>query len=72
MVLRHVLAVLCEIFLVTPIMTDGWVDEDPLHGFHARQTPILCIFYLRGHIKTIVYATQVVNEEALHHCIVDV
>jgi hypothetical protein len=30
MVLRHILAVLCEIF-------DGQVEGDPLHGFHARQ-----------------------------------
>jgi hypothetical protein len=35
MVLRHILAVLCEMFSVTPIMADGEVQEDPLHGLHA-------------------------------------
>jgi hypothetical protein len=35
MVIRHILAVLCEMFSVTPIMTEGWVEEDPLHGLHA-------------------------------------
>jgi hypothetical protein len=28
---------LCEMFSITPIMTDGQVQEDPLHGIHARQ-----------------------------------
>jgi hypothetical protein len=37
MVLRHILAVMCEMFSITPIMTDGWVKEDPLHSLHARQ-----------------------------------
>jgi hypothetical protein len=32
-VLRHILAALCEMFSVTPIM----VQEDPLHGLHAGQ-----------------------------------
>jgi hypothetical protein len=31
-------------FTVTPIMTDGQVEEDPLHDLHARQILILCIF----------------------------
>jgi hypothetical protein len=44
MVLRHILAVLCEMFSVTRIMTDGYVEEDPLHGLHARRTSILWIF----------------------------
>jgi hypothetical protein len=41
---RHILAVLCEMFSITRIMTDGYVEEDPLHGLHARLTWILCIF----------------------------
>jgi hypothetical protein len=32
MMLKYMLAVLCEVFSKTPIMTDGW----PLRGFHAR------------------------------------
>jgi hypothetical protein len=47
MVLRHILAVLCEMFSITPIMTDGQVEEDPLHGLHARQIQILWIFTYR-------------------------
>jgi hypothetical protein len=35
-VLGHILAVLCEMFSITPIVTDGWVEEEPLHGLHAR------------------------------------
>jgi hypothetical protein len=37
MVLRHILAVLCEMFLVRRVMTEGQVHEDPLNGLHARQ-----------------------------------
>jgi hypothetical protein len=32
MVLRYILALLGEIFSMTPITTDGEVEEDPLHG----------------------------------------
>jgi hypothetical protein len=35
--LRHILAVLGEMFSITPIMTEGYVEEEPLHGLHARQ-----------------------------------
>jgi hypothetical protein len=44
-------------FSITPIMTDGQVEEGPPHGLHARQTWIL------------LYATPADNEEA--HRIVD-
>jgi hypothetical protein len=44
MVLRHISAVLCEMFPVTPIMTHGEVEEDPLHDLHAHLTWILWIF----------------------------
>jgi hypothetical protein len=37
MVLPHILAVLCEKFSKIPILTDEQVEEDPLHGLHARQ-----------------------------------
>jgi hypothetical protein len=37
MVLRHILAVLCEMLSLTPIMADGKAEEDPLHSLHARQ-----------------------------------
>jgi hypothetical protein len=38
------LFVLCEMFLITSIMTDEQVEEDPLHGFHTHQIWILWIF----------------------------
>jgi hypothetical protein len=44
MALWHILAVLCEMFSVTAIMTGGWEEEDPLHGLHARQISVLWIF----------------------------
>jgi hypothetical protein len=43
------LAVLCEMFSVTPIMPDGYVEEDPLHGLHPpRQILILWIYTCGG------------------------
>jgi hypothetical protein len=44
MVLLYILAVLCEMFSIKFIMTDGYVEENPLHGLHDRQTWILWIF----------------------------
>jgi hypothetical protein len=38
MVLRHILALLCEMFSLTNIMADGQVEEAPLHGLHAHLT----------------------------------
>jgi hypothetical protein len=32
-VLRHILAALCEIPSAATIMSDGWVEEGSLHGF---------------------------------------
>jgi hypothetical protein len=31
-------------FSITPIMTDGQVEQEPLHDFHARHIWILWIF----------------------------
>jgi hypothetical protein len=61
MVLRHILAVLCQIFSITPIVTYRYIKEDPLHSLHA----------LWEHIKTLVCTVPVNNEEALHRRIVD-
>jgi hypothetical protein len=44
MVLRHILAVLCEMFSVTCIMSEGQVEEDPLRGLQDHPTWILWIF----------------------------
>jgi hypothetical protein len=41
---RHILGVLCEMFSITPIVTDGLVEEDPLHGLHDHQIRIFWIF----------------------------
>jgi hypothetical protein len=65
-VLRHILAVLCEMFSITPIVTEGgsilWPPRFSPHSNHLD-------FYLLGHHKTLVYAAPVDNEEA--HGIVD-
>jgi hypothetical protein len=37
MVLRHILAMLCEMFSVIPIMTHGEVEEDPLHCLYLAR-----------------------------------
>jgi hypothetical protein len=71
MVLWHISAVLCERFTVTPVVTDGYVEEEPLHGLHAHRIWILWIFYLWRHLNTFVYAAPVDNKEALHHRIED-
>jgi hypothetical protein len=49
--LSFISSVLCEVFSVTPIITDGQVEEDPLHDLHARQIWILWKF-ARGTPKT--------------------
>jgi hypothetical protein len=67
MVLRHILAVLCEIFSITAIMTDGQVVEDAQHGLHSPHIWIPWIFTCRGHLQTLVYAAPLENEETLHH-----
>jgi hypothetical protein len=36
-VLRHILAVLCEMFAITLNMNNGYIEEDLLHGLHAHQ-----------------------------------
>jgi hypothetical protein len=43
-VLRHTVAELREMSSVTATVTDGQVEEDPLHDLHARQISILRIF----------------------------
>jgi hypothetical protein len=44
MVLWHILVVLCEMFSVTSMAIDRYVEEDPLYGLHARKIWILWIF----------------------------
>jgi hypothetical protein len=44
MELRRILAVLCEVFSVTPIMTGGYIEDVPVRGFHARQVSLLWSF----------------------------
>jgi hypothetical protein len=71
MVLRYILAVLCEMSSITPVMTDGYVEKDQLHGRHDHLTLNPLDFYVRGHLRTLVYAAPVDNEETFHHRIVD-
>jgi hypothetical protein len=44
---RHILKVLWQMFWTTPIVTDGYVKEEPLHGLHDHQIGILWIFTCR-------------------------
>jgi hypothetical protein len=44
MMLRHISDVLCEVFSITPVMTDGQVDDDPLYSLYARKVSIIRIF----------------------------
>jgi hypothetical protein len=65
MVLRHNLAVLCYMFSVAPIVTDGLVQEDPLHSLQSSG------FVPVGTPKIPCVCASVDNEETLHHRIVD-
>jgi hypothetical protein len=66
-VLRHILAVLCKMFSVIRIMTDGGPTAWPPRSPDLNPLDI----YLWGHLKALVYAAPVDNEETLHHYIVD-
>jgi hypothetical protein len=63
-VLRHTVAVQCEMFSIEPIVTDGQVVEEPLHGLHALRTLIISIFILGNTQNPFVYAAPVDSEEA--------
>jgi hypothetical protein len=65
MVLRHILAVLCEMFPVTPFMRGptAWPPRSP------DLNPL--DFYPWEHLNVLVHAVLVDNEEALHHRNVD-
>jgi hypothetical protein len=47
-------------FSITPMMTNGLLEEDPFHGLHARQILILWIFTC-GVAWNSVYAAPVDN-----------
>lgn len=38
MVLWHSSAMVCDMLSITPVMTDGLVEVDPLYGLRARLT----------------------------------
>jgi hypothetical protein len=67
MVLRHILAALCGMFSEIPITTDG---GGPTAWPSASSDLNPLDLYLWGHLKVLVYAAPVDNDEALHHCIV--
>jgi hypothetical protein len=48
MVLRHISAVLCEMFSITSIMADEYVEDEPLHRVHTQQDLNPLDFYLQG------------------------
>jgi hypothetical protein len=69
MVLRHVLAGLCEMLSVTPIITDRYIEEDPLHRPHTGQIWILCNLTPRDTCKPLYTQLLLDNEEALHRAV---
>jgi hypothetical protein len=51
---------------------DRWMDRGGPTAWPPRSPDLNPLdFYLWGHLKSLVYATPVDNEEALHHRIVD-
>jgi hypothetical protein len=66
--LRHILSALCEMFLSNTRHARR-IDTGGPMAWPPRSTPDLnpLDFYLWGHLKTLVYAAPVDNEEALHH-----
>jgi hypothetical protein len=65
----HILAMLCEMFSITPIMTNGYEEDHCMASTLTRFESTG--FYLREHLKTLVYKAPVDNKEALHHHTVD-
>jgi hypothetical protein len=57
--------------LKTPIMTDGYVEENPIAWTPRSPDFNPPDFHLWGYLKPLVYAAPVDNEEAFHHRIVD-
>ena len=39
-----------------------FVNDNHYHGLHARQTSFLWIFFLRGHLKRLVYTVGLTDE----------
>jgi hypothetical protein len=67
-VFRHILAVLCEMFSITYIVTDGQVVEDTAWPPRSPDFNPLDV-YLWGHLRTLVYAAPVDNIQALHRIV---
>jgi hypothetical protein len=71
MVLRHILAVLCEMSLSNTCY-DRQTDTGGPIAWPAHSPNLNPLgFYLWGHLRPLVYAAPVDNEETLHHCMVD-
>jgi hypothetical protein len=70
MVLRHILAVLCEMFYNT--YHDQWIGTGGRIAWPPSSPDLnLLNFYLWEHLKALVYAAHVGNKEALQRRIVD-
>jgi hypothetical protein len=68
MVLRHILAMLCEMFSIT--YHDGWTGRGGPTAWPPRSPDLNPLnVYLWGHLKTLVYAAPVDNEEAFHRTV---
>jgi hypothetical protein len=65
------LAMVCEMFSITPFMTDWYVEKEPLHGIYSLHIQPFVHFYLWRHLKPTVYVVPVNEEAALYPCFVD-
>jgi hypothetical protein len=65
-VFQHILAMLCTMLWITLIMADGLTSWPPRMP-HMNHLDV----YLWGHLKTVVYAVPVDNEETLYHHILN-
>jgi hypothetical protein len=68
---ENILTVLCEMFSITPIMTDGLGRVGPTAWSPCSPDLNPLDFYLWGHLKSLMYESSVNNEEMFHHHIVD-
>jgi hypothetical protein len=67
-VLRLISAALCEVFSITPMMTDGLVENNPCPRSADLNPPNV---QLCGHLKSLLYAAAVDSEKALDDVVVD-
>jgi hypothetical protein len=72
MVLRHIVAVLCEMRNLNKSYHDRWIAREGPTAWPPLSLDFNPLdFYLWGHLETLLHAASVDNEETLHRRIVD-